>query len=166
MSSNKTLLVIGSGPGIGRAVTTLFASKGGYNNIALIARRTESLATEQAAVEEAVGPQVTVKTYAIDVTDSEALLRAVADADAALGKPNCVFFNAARVVPSAFFEHDVKEIEYDLKVSSHFSKSHSTEWEKALLRKGPVTKVRTRLPRSPYQPSTSSRSGISRISYP
>ncbi|KAK4235562.1 hypothetical protein C8A03DRAFT_46322 [Achaetomium macrosporum] len=116
MTSNKTLLVVGSGPGIGRAVTTLFASKR-YNNIALIARRAESLATEKAAVEQGVGSQVRIETYAVDVTDSAALLKAVDDADAALGKPECVFFNAARVVPSAFFEHDVKEIEYDFKIT-------------------------------------------------
>jgi NAD(P)-dependent dehydrogenase (short-subunit alcohol dehydrogenase family) len=116
MAAGKTLLVIGSGPGIGRSVATLFASKR-YSNVVLVARRDESLAAERAAVEQAVGSHVTVKTYAVDVTDSAALLKALDDADAAVGKPECVFFNAARVLPSAFFEHDVKEIEYDLKVS-------------------------------------------------
>ncbi len=113
--TSKTLLVVGSGPGIGRAVATLFASKG-YHNVVLIARRSDSLASEKAAVEEAVGSQVNVRTYPVDITDPEALTKALDDADAAFGKPECVFFNAARVLPSAFFEHDVKEIEYDLKV--------------------------------------------------
>jgi NAD(P)-dependent dehydrogenase (short-subunit alcohol dehydrogenase family) len=115
MASNKTLLVVGSGPGIGRAVTTLFASKR-YSNVVLVARRAESLAAEKAAVEQAVGSQVNIRTYAVDITDLAALSKALEDADAAFGKPECVFFNAARVLPSAFFEHDVKEIEYDLKV--------------------------------------------------
>jgi NAD(P)-dependent dehydrogenase (short-subunit alcohol dehydrogenase family) len=115
MASNKTLLVVGSGPGIGRAVTTLFASKR-YTNVVLVARRAESLAAEKAAVEQAVGSQVNIRTYAVDITDLAALSKALEDADAAFGKPECVFFNAARVLPSAFFEHDVKEIEYDLKV--------------------------------------------------
>ncbi|KAK4101300.1 NAD(P)-binding protein [Parathielavia hyrcaniae] len=114
--SAKTLLVVGSGPGIGRAVTTLFASKR-YTNVVLIARRAESLAAEKAAVEQTVGPQLNVRTYAVDITDSAALGKALDDADAALGKPECVFFNAARVLPSALLEHDVKEIEYDFKIT-------------------------------------------------
>ncbi|KAJ4288829.1 hypothetical protein N0V88_007156 [Collariella sp. IMI 366227] len=116
MPSSKTILVVGSGPGIGRAIATLFASKR-YTNVALIARRADSLQAEQAAIEQATGSHITVKTYPVDITDSTALLKALDDADAALGKPECVFFNAARVLPSAFFEHDVKEIEYDLKIN-------------------------------------------------
>jgi NAD(P)-dependent dehydrogenase (short-subunit alcohol dehydrogenase family) len=114
-STGKTLIVIGSGPGIGRAVTTLFTTKR-YSNAVLIARRADSLAAEKAAVEQAVGPHINVKTYSVDITDSAALTAALDDADAAFGKPESVFFNAARVLPSAFFEHDVTEIEYDLKV--------------------------------------------------
>lgn len=114
-STHKTLLVIGSGPGIGRAVTSLFAAKR-YDHIVLLARRTDSLESEKAAVEQAIGTQVNIKTYAVDITDLAALATALDDADAAFGKPECVFFNAARVLPSTFFEHPVTEIEYDLKV--------------------------------------------------
>ncbi|KAL2017413.1 hypothetical protein VTK56DRAFT_2215 [Thermocarpiscus australiensis] len=114
--TDKTLLVVGAGPGIGRAVATLFASKR-YTNVVLVARRAEQLKAGQAAVEQAVGAQVKVKTYAVDITDTTALLRALDDADAAFGKPECVFFNAARVLPSPLLDHDVKEIEYDLKIT-------------------------------------------------
>lgn len=114
-SGDKTLIVIGSGPGIGRSVTTLFATKR-YNNVALIARRVEQLKLEQKAVEEAVAG-VKVKTYAVDVVDSEALLKALDDIEAQLGKPECIFYNAARVRPSELLTHDVKDIEYDFKVS-------------------------------------------------
>lgn len=116
MAPSRTLLVIGSGPGISFAVTTLFVSKR-YSNVVLIARSVESLAGVKTAVEQTVGSQVTVKTYAVDVTDSAALLEALDDADAVLGKPECVFFNAVRVIFSVFFEHEVNEIEYDLKVN-------------------------------------------------
>lgn len=114
-SGDKTLIVIGSGPGIGRSVTTLFATKR-YKNVALIARRAEQLKLEQKAVEEAVAG-VKVKTYAVDVVDSEALLKALDDIEALLGKPECIFYNAARVRPSELLTHDVKDIEYDFKVS-------------------------------------------------
>lgn len=118
MTSGKTLLVVGSGPGIGRAVASIFASKR-YTNIVLLARRLESLKQEQVAI-ETVTPGINVKTYAVDVTDSVAVGEALDDADAALGKPECIFYNAARVLPSSFFDHDVQDIEYDFKVASHF----------------------------------------------
>ncbi|KAL2125673.1 hypothetical protein VTJ04DRAFT_2038 [Mycothermus thermophilus] len=114
--SSKTLLIIGSGPGISRSVASLFASKR-FKNVGLIARRAESLAAEKSALEEAVGGDVKVGTYAVDITDAEGLEKALDQAEAELGKPEVVFFNAARVIPSAFFEHDIKEIEYDLKIT-------------------------------------------------
>ncbi|KAK3367773.1 hypothetical protein B0H63DRAFT_405091 [Podospora didyma] len=115
MSSNRTILVIGSGPGIGRSISTLFASKR-YNNVVLIGRRAEQLKLEQAAV-EAASPTVSVKIYAVDATDTAALLAALDDAEAAFGKPEVIFCNAARVLPSALLEHDVKDIEYDFKIN-------------------------------------------------
>ncbi|RYP70477.1 hypothetical protein DL771_005414 [Monosporascus sp. 5C6A] len=113
---NRTLVTIGSGPGIGRAVTSLFASKR-YNNVALIARRAEQLSLEKSAIEEAIGPQANVKIYALDVVDSDSLLKALKDAEAELGKPECVFYNAARVLPSELLTHDAKDMEYDFKIN-------------------------------------------------
>ncbi|KAK6072651.1 short-chain dehydrogenase reductase sdr [Seiridium cupressi] len=111
-----TLLVIGVGPGIGRAVASTFASKR-YHNVALFARRSDQLSVEKQALEEAVGHELDVKTYALDVTDKDALLKALDDVDATLGKPECVFYNAARVLPSQLLTHDVEEIEYDFKIN-------------------------------------------------
>ncbi|KAK4185420.1 hypothetical protein QBC35DRAFT_389571 [Podospora australis] len=115
--SEKTILVLGAGSGIGRSVATLFASKR-FSNVVLIARRAEQLEVEKKALEEAIGAgKVNVKTYALDLTKSEDLLKALDDADATFGKPEVVFYNAARVLPSAFFEHSVEDIEYDLKIN-------------------------------------------------
>ncbi|KAI0163529.1 hypothetical protein BJ166DRAFT_526584 [Pestalotiopsis sp. NC0098] len=113
---NKTLLVIGAGPGIGRSVTTLFASKA-YANVALFARGADGLVSEKKAVEESVGANVKVKTYQVDVADPEALRKALEESDADFGKPDCVFYNAARVQPSELLTHDLKEIEYDFKIN-------------------------------------------------
>lgn len=115
-ATSRTLFVIGSGPGIGRSVTTLFA-KNRYHNVALIARRAEQLCLEKEAVEKAVGSEVNVKIYAVDVVNTEDLLKVLDDAEAALGKPECVFYNAARVLPSVLLTHEVEEIEYDFKVN-------------------------------------------------
>ena len=113
-ADNRTLLVLGAGPGIGRSVTTLFASKR-YNKVALIARRAEQLRAEKEAVESAV-PGVRVEIYAVDLTNTDALTAVLDQADSAFGKPEAVFYNAARVVPSELFVHPVEDIEYDFKV--------------------------------------------------
>ncbi|KAK3934525.1 hypothetical protein QBC46DRAFT_399542 [Diplogelasinospora grovesii] len=116
MAFQKTLLVIGAGPGIGRSVTGLFASKR-YNNVVLIARRAEQLKLEEAALTEAVGSHVKVKSYAVDIANLDAFTKALDDAETAFGRPECVFYNAARVLPSELLTHDVKEIEYDFKIT-------------------------------------------------
>ncbi|TDZ51508.1 17-beta-hydroxysteroid dehydrogenase 13 [Colletotrichum trifolii] len=114
--TNETLLVVGAGPGIGRSVTTLFASKR-YSNVALVARSSDQLGIEKASIEEAVGSHVKVKTFAVDVVETEAFTNALDQADSELGKPSCVFFNAARVQPSELLKHDIKEIECDFKIN-------------------------------------------------
>lgn len=122
-NNNKTLLVVGIGSGIGRSVTSLFASQR-YDNVALIARRAEQLEMEKTLLEEAVNISstgsrerpVTVKTFAVDVVDTDALTKALDESDEALGKPECVFWNAVRVLPSELLSHHVKEIDYDFKV--------------------------------------------------
>ncbi|KAF5491022.1 hypothetical protein CGCF413_v010917 [Colletotrichum fructicola] len=85
-------------------------------NVALIARREEQLRIEKKAVEEAA-PSATVKTYTADITDPDAFTKVLDQADADLGKPSCVFFNAARVQMSEMLVHDVKEMEYDFKIN-------------------------------------------------
>lgn len=60
---------------------------------------------------------VKVKTSALDVTATAALNKALDAADADFGKPEFVYYNAARVMPSQLLSHDVREIEYDSKVS-------------------------------------------------
>jgi NAD(P)-dependent dehydrogenase (short-subunit alcohol dehydrogenase family) len=121
---NRTLLVIGAGPLVGRAITTLFASKR-YNNVALLARRSEELAKEKSAVENAA-PRANVKTYVVDVTDYAALNKALNEADRDLGKPEVVLFNAARVKSSDLESHPVEDVEYEFKVGvqPNFHRTH------------------------------------------
>ncbi|KAK1833410.1 hypothetical protein QBC39DRAFT_329015 [Podospora conica] len=114
----KSLLIIGAGPGIARAVSSLLATKG-YTTIILLARRASQLATERQTL-LSLHPTLNlqVHTIPVDITDPPALALALAAADeAAGGPPSLVFFNAARVIPSTLFEHPVEEIEYDFKVT-------------------------------------------------
>ncbi|KAB5539302.1 hypothetical protein GE09DRAFT_313431 [Coniochaeta sp. 2T2.1] len=116
--SNNTLVLIGSGPGIGRSVASLFAAKR-YNRVALIARNSGGIHLEEdrKAVQAASSPDVVVKTYVCDVTDTEALLRTLDAVEADLGTVECIYFNAARIFPQPILEHPWEEIEYDWKTT-------------------------------------------------
>lgn len=113
---DRHLILIGVGPGIGRSIACLFASKR-YNKVTLIARRAEQLKIEEAAVQTAaVGNRVEVKSYAVDVVDTKALSAALVESQALFGQPECVYYNAARVGPSELLKYDVTDIENEFKV--------------------------------------------------
>lgn len=116
--TTKSLLIIGAGPGIARAVSSLLSTKG-YTTITLLARRASQLARERSTL-LSLHPTLNLQihTFPIDITDAPALTTALTAADAALGgPPSLVFFNAARVIPSNLFTHPAEEIEYDFKVT-------------------------------------------------
>ena len=117
-STDRLLLVIGSGPGIGNATASLFAQKR-FNKIALIARNATRLQDDKAAVEAAardVNREVEVRTWSLDVSDIPKLKQALSETEQ-FGHIEAVFFNAARVIDSAFFSHPESEIRYDFEVS-------------------------------------------------
>lgn len=116
--SSKSLLIIGAGPGIARAVSSLLSTKG-YTTITLLARRASQLALERSTL-LSLHPDLPLQihTFPVDITDPSALTSALTAADAATGgPPSLVFFNAARVIPSQLFVHPAEEIEYDFKVT-------------------------------------------------
>ncbi|KAI5458822.1 hypothetical protein BGZ63DRAFT_416374 [Mariannaea sp. PMI_226] len=116
MSADRTLVVIGAGPGIGRSVASTFSSNR-FSKIALVARREESLQAEKSSLEKTSTRAVTVKTYVVDVSDGDALVSAMDKIEADLGQPEVIFYNAARVLPSMLFEHPVADIELDFKIT-------------------------------------------------
>ena len=118
MSTTKnTLLVIGSGPGIGVHVAVEFA-KHDFSNIILISRQDENLQRDKNQV---IGTlkrsDLTVTTHQIDITD-EASLKAILSKVTASSRIDCVLFNAARVDQSSFFEFSTAEIRQDFEVST------------------------------------------------
>jgi len=117
--TDRTLLLIGSGPGIGRATASQFAAKR-YNHVALIARNLQGdhLEEDRKAVQAASHPDVLVRTYACDVADTEAFLKTLNAVEADLGTVECIYFNPARIFPQLVLEHDLAEINYDWKVRS------------------------------------------------
>lgn len=111
-----SFVLIGSGPGIGVATASLFASKG-ITAIALIARNAERLKSDAASV-QAANPSATVKTYSLDVGDHVALKSALEQLEKGLGPPEVVLFNTARIAISRIGEEPPENMLSDFKAMS------------------------------------------------
>ena len=121
---SSVLVVIGSGPGIGLATASLFASYK-FSKIALISRQSARLGEERAAVlqaAKAAGRNIEVFTFSQDIRETESFQRTLKRVEE-LGEISCVHFNAARVGPSNLLTYDEKEVISDFMVcafSLHF----------------------------------------------
>ncbi|KAK5070371.1 hypothetical protein LTR64_000042 [Lithohypha guttulata] len=120
-STKGALVVIGSGPGIGRTTAAHFASQG-FQHIFLLSRNESRLAEDAKAV-SAASSAAKVETLQIDVAGDEASLKKVfSEIDSKLkatGVPlEVVLYNAARVGPSKILEWEVKQLEEDLKITT------------------------------------------------
>ena len=114
------LVVIGSGPGIGVNVATLFAERG-FKHIILMSRNASRLEEDKAFVQKAAS-SANVETIPIDLADTQNVQKALSEVDQKLqGRSlECVLFNAARVGLSKFFEWKPEDLETDLRVSVLF----------------------------------------------
>ena len=116
----RTLLVLGSGPGIGVAVARAFSVRG-FTHIALVSRNKERLAEDEDSVLDAIqerGYSCQVRTWQCDLSDLEALKKVLGEVER-FGTLECVFFNAARVAGKPPLEEGVEDIERDFKVRFH-----------------------------------------------
>lgn len=124
-STSETLVVIGSGPGIGVSTASLFALKK-FNNVALISRDKKRLEQDRKTVlsflSSRTGKKVEIKTWSTDVVDS-ASYKKVLDEVEKFGEITCVVFNPARVQPSELFTFDENEIVKDFMASVFFHSS-------------------------------------------
>ena len=115
----KTLVVLGSGPGIGVAVARAFAVRG-FTHVALVARDKSRLEKEdQEQVLDAIqerGYTCQVKTWQCDLTDYDQLQKTLSDIEN-FGSLNCVLYNAARVAGKPPLEESIEAIEKDFQVS-------------------------------------------------
>ncbi|MEV0322904.1 SDR family NAD(P)-dependent oxidoreductase [Streptomyces sp. NPDC050658] len=97
------VVIIGAGPGIGRAVARRFAREG--LPVALLAR---SRATVEESAAALAGFGVPVVPLTADSTDETALRTALDAASAELGPPDAVVYNAAAIRPDAPSELSVQ----------------------------------------------------------
>jgi NAD(P)-dependent dehydrogenase (short-subunit alcohol dehydrogenase family) len=115
---SQTLVLIGSGPGIGVSVASLFAARK-FDTIALISRSQSRLQDDRSIVlkaAEKAGRKVDVKLFAVDITSSE--YEKTLDEVAKLGGVSCVVFNPARVGANTLFELGEEQMIKDFQVSS------------------------------------------------
>jgi NAD(P)-dependent dehydrogenase (short-subunit alcohol dehydrogenase family) len=116
-SKHGALVVVGSGPGIGQHVASVFAEHG-FEKVILMSRNKERLAKDARAVRSACG-SVHVDEIAVDCADAESVRVALEAVDKSLGQTplECVLYNAARLGPSHFFDFPAESLEADLQVS-------------------------------------------------
>jgi len=119
MSSQRgALVVIGSGPGIGRAVTQEFASHG-FKRIFLLSRSAQRLEEEKEAVVKEIGTsKVQISTIPTDVSEPTSLQAALKQIDDSGDVVETVFYNAAKVAPSTLFEYSAEDIELEFKTNN------------------------------------------------
>lgn len=123
-----SLIVVGSGPGIGLSTAKQLALKH-FNKVALISRNAQRLSEEKTAVLDATkqtGKELTVEAFPTDICDLNALRKTFEQIEA-MGPVGCVFFNAARIQPSELLKTSVEEIEEDFKVSETVHQSQCSE---------------------------------------
>jgi short-subunit dehydrogenase len=118
LSNCPTLVVIGSGPGIGVSTATVFGQKK-FDKIALLSRNAQRLEQDKKTILDALRPTgrtVEIRTWSVDITKTAEFQKVLTEVGE-FGEVSCVHFNAARVEPSALLEFDEKEILYDFMVS-------------------------------------------------
>lgn len=114
----KTLLVLGSGPGIGVHVAKCFAVRG-FTHIALVSRDEKRLAKDEDQVQDAIqerGYSCQTKTWTCDLTDFEQLKKVLGEIEG-FGELHSVLYNSARVAGKPPLEESIEAIEKDFRVS-------------------------------------------------
>jgi NAD(P)-dependent dehydrogenase (short-subunit alcohol dehydrogenase family) len=109
---SKSLMIIGAGPGIGKAVAERFGQEGW--SIVLTGRNHDRLDALAAALADR---GITAHAIAADATDAQALRQAMAQAEAITGALTAVHFNAAIVRQQDLFSMDDAEVGSDLAIN-------------------------------------------------
>ncbi|KAF2786654.1 NAD(P)-binding protein [Melanomma pulvis-pyrius CBS 109.77] len=115
--SPRTIVVFGSGPGIGNHVASSFAAHG-FTHVILLARNTERLSTDAAFVKSA-SPNVNVTTLRLDLADLSSIPSVLSKIEDLAPELEVVFFNAAVVkFTGTALDAPVSELETDFKVTN------------------------------------------------
>jgi short-subunit dehydrogenase len=122
--ADRTIVVFGSGPGIGVHVASEFATHG-FSHIILLARNDSRLQEDKAFIAKAAGSSdVKIDILTVDLSNLESIPDVLKRIDELSSEIEVVFFNAARIRASEPLSTPVEEIEEDFKVCSRLH-SHS-----------------------------------------
>jgi len=116
-SQLRTVLVFGSGPGIGISVATNFASHG-FDHIILLSRNAQRLEEDRKTVAASIKSTARIDTVTVDLSDQESLKKALQQIDQLTSQIEVVFFNAARVGPSPLLEFPIEDLETDFRTTT------------------------------------------------
>ena len=101
---------------IGSHVARLFASKS-FSNVVLFSRSESNLSRDcTSVVSDATSASASTRGYAVDVTDSVALKKALEKAVSDVGVPEVVVYNAARINYGMFGQYSTEDILEDFKI--------------------------------------------------
>jgi len=131
-----TLLLVGSGPGVGLTTATLFAAKK-FDKVALLSRSKDRLVTERETLLSALpaGRNVEVKTWDVDIVATEKYKSVLKEVEEWSGDGvDCVLFNAARIIPSPMLEFPAEEIVNDFMLTN-IALYTTAQWALPLLSK-------------------------------
>jgi len=131
----KTLVILGSGPGIGVSIARNFAVRG-FTHVALVSRDADRLKQDQEQVYDAIqerGYSCQVRVWACDLSDLTQLRATLAEIEG-FGGLECVLFNAARVAGKPPLEERTEDIERDFRLTN-LSLYEVASWAIPLLRK-------------------------------
>jgi len=133
----KTLVILGSGPGIGISVAKVFSVRG-FTHVALVSRNKERLAHDEDNVLDAIqerGYSCRVKTWVCDISDSKQLNATLKEIEA-FGSLECVLFNPARVAGKPALEESSEAIEADFRLTN-IGLNETAKWAIPLLKQAP-----------------------------
>ena len=111
MDLNRTIVIVGYGPGIGAAVAEVFAVQG--YSLALVARNPDKLAQAVARYAE---QGIRAHGFPADVGDAAALASALDRARQACGDPEVVLYNAANWRPGPVLATTPDSLDADFRV--------------------------------------------------
>jgi len=100
-SKPPTLLLLGSGPGIGVNSVALLSKH--FPSIALVSRSAARLENDRHTILSTATTPLDIRTWAVDLSSTSAF-KVVLDEIAEWGRVTTVLFNAAAVVDTKFFE--------------------------------------------------------------
>lgn len=131
----KTLVVLGSGPGIGVGVASTFSVRG-FTHVALVSRDKTRLAKDEDAVLDAIqerGYNCIVKSWSCDLSRFDELETTLAEVEK-FGQVECVLFNAARVAGHPPLDESIDAIENDFRLTN-LALYKTAQWAIPLLQK-------------------------------